>query len=43
MIEVELDVNLWGNNLGVRSPVAIVREAHLKGRQRERVRVLNGE
>lgn len=43
MIEVELDVKQWGNNLGVRLPAAIARESHLKAHQRVRIRVLNGE
>jgi antitoxin MazE len=42
MIEVELDVKQWGNNLGVRLPVAIARESHLKVHQRVRISVLNG-
>lgn len=43
MIEVELDVKQWGNNLGVRLPAAIARESHLKVHQRVRISVLNGE
>ncbi len=43
MIEVELDVKQWGNNLGVRLPVAIARESQLKAHQRVKIRVLNGE
>jgi antitoxin MazE len=43
MVEVELDVKQWGNNLGVRLPAAIVRESHLKAHQRVRISVLNGE
>ena len=43
MIEVELDVKQWGNNLGVRLPAAIARESHLKAHQRVRISVLNGE
>lgn len=43
MIEVELDLKQWGNNLGVRLPAAIVRESHLKAHQRVRISVLNGE
>lgn len=29
-----LDIKAWGNNLGVRLPAAIAREAHLKVHQR---------
>jgi len=29
MTEVILDIKAWGNNLGVRLPASIVREAHL--------------
>ncbi len=29
MTEVTLDIKQWGNNLGVRLPAAIAREAHL--------------
>ena len=43
MIEVELDVKQWGNNLGVRLPAAIVRETNLKAHQRVRISVLNGD
>ncbi|MDP3086711.1 MAG: AbrB/MazE/SpoVT family DNA-binding domain-containing protein [Methylotenera sp.] len=43
MIEVELDIKQWGNNLGVRLPAAIARESHLKVHQRVRISVLNGE
>lgn len=43
MIEVELDIKQWGNNLGVRLPAAIARESHLKAHQRVRISVLNGE
>ena len=43
MIEVELDIKQWGNNLGVRLPAAIARESHLKAHQRVRISVINGE
>jgi antitoxin MazE len=43
MIEVELDIKQWGNNLGVRLPAAIARESHLKAHQRVRISVLNGD
>lgn len=34
MAEVFLDIKRWGNNLGVRLPAAITREAHLHADQR---------
>ena len=43
MIEVELDIKQWGNNLGVRLPAAIARESHLKAHQRVRISVINGD
>ncbi len=43
MIEVELDIKQWGNNLGVRLPAAIARESNLKAHQRVRISVINGE
>jgi len=39
MIEVVLDIKQWGNNLGVRLPAAIAREAHLHVDQRVRISV----
>ena len=39
MIEAVLDIKKWGNNLGVRLPAAVVREAHLHVDQRVRVSV----
>jgi antitoxin MazE len=39
MPEVELDIKQWGNNLGVRLPAVIAREAHLSADQRVRVSV----
>ena len=39
MAEAVLDIKQWGNNLGVRLPVAIAREAHLRADQRVRVSV----
>jgi antitoxin MazE len=42
MSEVMLDIKQWGNNLGVRLPVAIAREAHLHAHQRVRVSVADG-
>jgi antitoxin MazE len=43
MIEVVLDIKQWGNNLGVRLPVAIAREAHLKVHQSVRLTVVDGQ
>lgn len=37
--EAILDIKQWGNNLGVRLPAAIAREAHLKVNQRVRISV----
>ena len=42
MAEAVLDIKRWGNNLGVRLPVGIAREAHLHADQRIRVAVENG-
>lgn len=42
MAEVELDIKQWGNNLGVRLPAAVAREAHLHVDQRVRVTVQGG-
>lgn len=42
MTEVMLDIKQWGNNLGVRLPAAIAREAHLHAHQRVRVSVTDG-
>ena len=41
MIEVMLDLKQWGNNLGVRLPAAIVREAHLRPHQSVKIAVIN--
>ena len=38
-MEAVLDIKQWGNNLGVRLPVAVAREAHLHVDQRVRVAV----
>ena len=43
MTEVVLDIKQWGNNLGVRLPAAIAREAHLHAHQRVRLSVANGD
>ncbi|NNM69204.1 MAG: AbrB/MazE/SpoVT family DNA-binding domain-containing protein [Gallionella sp.] len=39
MAEAVLDIKQWGNNLGVRLPVAVARAAHLYADQRVRVTV----
>lgn len=39
MAESELDIKQWGNNLGVRLPAAIAREAQLHVHQRVRITV----
>ena len=39
MAEAVLDIKQWGNNLGVRLPAAVAREAHLHVDQRVRVSV----
>lgn len=41
-IEAVLDLKKWGNNLGVRLPVAVARAAHLHADQRVRVAVEEG-
>ncbi len=42
MAEAVLDIKQWGNNLGVRLPAAVAREAHLHVDQRVRVSVQGG-
>ena len=42
MTEAVLDIKQWGNNLGVRLPVAVARAAHLHVDQRVRITVENG-
>lgn len=42
MTEAVLDIKHWGNNLGVRLPAAIAREAHLHADQRVRISVEAG-
>lgn len=42
MTEAVLDIKQWGNNLGVRLPVAVARAAHLRADQRVRVSVEDG-
>lgn len=43
MAEAVLDIKQWGNNLGVRLPAAIAREAHLRVDQRVRISVEAGQ
>jgi len=38
-----LDIKQWGNNLGVRLPAAVAREARLRAHQRVRVSVEGGQ
>ena len=42
MTEAVLDIKQWGNNLGVRLPAAVAREANLHVDQRVRVTVQGG-
>ena len=42
MAEAILDIKHWGNNLGVRLPAAVAREAHLHADQRVRITVEEG-
>jgi antitoxin MazE len=42
MAEAILDIKHWGNNLGVRLPAVVAREAHLRADQRVRVTVEQG-
>lgn len=39
MVEAVVDIKQWGNNLGVRLPAAVAREANLHVDQRVRVSV----
>ena len=43
MTEAVLDIKQWGNNLGVRLPAAVAREAHLHVDQRVRISVEGGQ
>lgn len=43
MTEAILDIKQWGNNLGVRLPAAVAREAHLHADQRVCVSVEGGQ
>jgi antitoxin MazE len=40
--EAILDIEKWGNNLGVRLPAAVARAAHLRADQRVRLTVEEG-
>jgi antitoxin MazE len=42
MAEAILDIKQWGNNLGVRIPVAVARAVHLRVDQRVRVTTEQG-
>ena len=42
MSEALLDIKLWGNNLGVRIPAAVAREAKLRANQRVKLTVEDG-
>ena len=42
MAEAILDIKHWGNNLGVRLPAAVAKEANLHADQRVRVTVEEG-
>jgi antitoxin MazE len=43
MTEVILDIKQWGNNLGVRLPAAIAREAHVHADQQVKLTVVDGQ
>lgn len=43
MTEAVLDIKKWGNNLGVRLPAAVAREAKLHADQRVRLTVDEGK
>jgi antitoxin MazE len=43
MTEAVLDIKKWGNNLGVRLPAAVAREARLHADQRVRLTVDEGK
>ncbi|MCX7088040.1 MAG: AbrB/MazE/SpoVT family DNA-binding domain-containing protein [Methylococcales bacterium] len=43
MTDVILDIKQWGNNLGVRLPLAVAREARLKVHQSVRLTVVDGQ
>jgi antitoxin MazE len=43
MTQAVLDIKQWGNNLGVRLPAAVAREAHLHVDQRVRISVEGGQ
>jgi len=41
--DVILDIKQWGNNLGVRLPTAITREAHVHADQRVKLTISSGQ
>ena len=43
MTEVILHIKQWGNNLGVRLPAVIVREAHVHADQQVKLTVASGQ
>lgn len=43
MKDVILDIKQWGNNLGVRLPAAIAREAHVHADQQVKLTVFGGQ
>lgn len=42
MVETELDIEPWGDNLGVPLPAAVARAARLRASQRVRITVADG-
>lgn len=40
MVEAVLNIKQWGNNLGVRLPMTVAREAHLRVNSRVRISVV---
>ena len=43
MTEIVQDIKQWGNNLGVRLPAAIVRQAHLHVHQQVKITVVENQ
>ena len=43
MVDVILDIKKWGNNLGVRLPAVIAKEAHLYTDQKVRIEVVKNQ
>lgn len=43
MKAIILEIKQWGNDLGVRLPAAIAREAHVHANQRVKLSVANGQ